>query len=142
MTDLFKPSDLVRVTTEGIKPPNCDITLQFQPTFAEDGIARGTWEVDEKYINGIGVAMGGYLTAVADSMMAFAIASKLSDDQGFASIDLHTTFHRPVFVGKVEVEARVERLGRKVAYVVADLFQNDKKVGSSVSSVMITSVEK
>jgi acyl-coenzyme A thioesterase PaaI-like protein len=70
-------------------------------------------------------------------MMAYAISSKLSIGQSFASIDLHTTFHRPVRLGDVQVEAKVDRIGKKTAYVLADLFQNDKKVASVVSSVMI-----
>jgi len=138
MTKIYQPQDLVEVVTKGKVPPNCDLTLQFKPTFAEDGVARGVWHVDEKFINGIGVAMGGYLSAAADTMMAYAIASKLGDSgQTFSTIDLHTTFHRPAFVGEVEVEARVERLGKKVAYLVADLNQNGKKVVSAVSSVII-----
>lgn len=70
-------------------------------------------------------------------MMAYAIATKLSGEQSFTSIDLHTTFHRPVLMGEVMVVAKVERMGRKVGYVLADLFQNEKKAASVVSSVMI-----
>lgn len=140
MTKKYKTSDLLKVITDNEVPPNCDLTLQIKPTFAQDGVARGVWEVDEKFVNGIGVTMGGYLASAADIMMAYALASKLTDAQSFASIDLHTTFHRPVFTGSVDVEARVERIGKKVAYVVADLSQNDKKVGSVVSSVMILEV--
>jgi uncharacterized protein (TIGR00369 family) len=81
--------------------------------------------------------MGGFVTSAADIMMAYAISSKLSIGQSFASIDLHTTFHRPVRLGEVQVEAKVDRIGKKTAYVLADLFQNDKKVASVVSSVMI-----
>lgn len=137
MTKIYRPLDLVEAANLGKVPPNCDVTLQLKPTYAEDGIARGVWQVDEKFINGIGVAMGGYLAAAADSIMAYAVASKLGENQTFTSIDLHTTFHRPAVVGEVEVEARVERLGKKVAYVVADVVQNGKKVVSVVSSVMI-----
>ena len=81
--------------------------------------------------------MGGFVTSAADIIMAYAISSKLSIGQSFASIDLHTTFHRPVRLGDVQVEAKVDRIGKKTAYVLADLFQNDKKVASVVSSVMI-----
>lgn len=137
MGEMYLPSNLVEVATKGKVPPNCDLTLQIKATYAEGGAARGVWEVDEKYINGNGVVMGGYLTAAADIMMAYAVASKLRDDQSFSSIDLHTTFHRPTMIGDVEVDARVERLGKKVAYVVADLYQNEKKVASAVSSVML-----
>ncbi|MEK3934923.1 PaaI family thioesterase [Sporosarcina sp. FSL W7-1349] len=133
----LKKVDLMEVVREGATPPNCDLTLQIETTYAEDGVSRGVWTVDEKFINGNGVSMGGYLASAADIMMAYAVVSKLQPHQTFASIDLHTTFHRPVFPGQVDVEARVERLGRTVAYVVAELSQNGKKVGDVVSSVMI-----
>lgn len=133
----LKKVDLMEVVREGATPPNCDLTLQIETTYAEEGVSRGVWTVDEKFINGNGVSMGGYLASAADIMMAYAVVSKLQPHQTFASIDLHTTFHRPVFPGQVEVEARVERLGRTVAYVVAELSQNGKKVGDVVSSVMI-----
>ncbi|PID14408.1 thioesterase [Sporosarcina sp. P34] len=132
-----KTVDLMKVVKGEATPPNCDLTLQLDVRSAEDGLARGVWTVDEKFMNGNGVSMGGFLTSAADIMMAYAVASKIAEDQTFASVDIHTTFHRPVLIGTVEVEARVERLGRKMAYVVASLFQNDKKVGDVVSSVMI-----
>jgi uncharacterized protein (TIGR00369 family) len=129
--------DLMRVITHGDQPPNCDDTLQIKATCAHNGLAHGIWSVDEKFINGIGVAMGGFVSSAADIIMAYAIASKLEAGQTFTSIDLHTTFHRPVMPGEVMVEAKVERMGKKTAYVIADLYQNEKKAASVVSSVMI-----
>ncbi|MEH6945341.1 PaaI family thioesterase [Bacillus sp. JJ722] len=137
MGELFKAKDLMKVVTNGEKPPNCDLTLQIQAKYAYEGIARGIWQVDEKFINGIGVAMGGFVASAADIMMAYAIASKLQNNQSFASIDLHTTFHKPIFQGEVLVEAKVDRMGKQIAYVLADLYQKDKKVASAVSSVIL-----
>jgi len=133
----YETIDLMEVANNGATPPNCDLTLQIKPVFAKNGKSKGIWEVDEKFLNGHGVTMGGYLASAADIMMAYAVSSQLKESQTFASIDLHTTFHRPVFPGTVEVYASVERLGRKVAYLTAELVQNDKKVGNAVSSVMI-----
>jgi acyl-CoA thioesterase len=132
-----KKFDLMRIITHGEQPPNCDETLQIKATIAHNGLARGIWRVDEKFLNGIGVAMGGFVSSAADIMMAYAIASKLEAKQTFTSIDLHTTFHRPIMPGEVMVEAKVERMGKKTAYVIADLYQNEKKAASVVSSVMI-----
>jgi len=129
--------DLLAVVNKGAVPPNCDLTLQIKPTYAKDGESKGTWLVDDKFLNGFGVSMGGFLASAADIMMAYAIASKVGENQTFTTIDLHTTFHRPVFPGNVEVHAKVEKMGRKVAYVVAELSQNNKKVGDVVSSVMM-----
>jgi acyl-CoA thioesterase len=141
MVQIYKMSDLIDVAVKGIKPPACDETLQLTVTLADNGMARGQWQVDEKFLNGNGVAMGGFLSSAADILMAYAMASKLTDQQGFSSIDLQTTFHRPTFPGEVEIEARVERLGRTVAYLVADLSQNGKKVATSISSVLIQEVK-
>ncbi len=137
MSKIYKISDLIAVAKEGTPPPACDTTLQIVAEFAEDGVARGTWTVDEKFINGNGVVMGGFLSSAADIMMAYAIASKLNDNQGFASIDLDTTFHRPAFPGTIEVEARVERMGKTVAYLVAESTQNGKTIATTISSVLI-----
>jgi acyl-CoA thioesterase len=137
MASKYKPSNYLDVIYNGATPPNSDLTLQLKTTYAKDGEAKGIWDVDDKFINGNGVVMGGFLASAADTMMAYAIISKLKENQMFASIDLHTTFHRPVFSGHVEVHAKVERLGKKVAYLVAELYQNDKKVTDAVSSVMI-----
>ncbi|GED67843.1 hypothetical protein BRE01_15450 [Brevibacillus reuszeri] len=136
-TKKYTITNLLDVARKGDTPPPCDSTLQVYADYAENGVAIGRWEVAPLFINGNGVAMGGFLSAAADIMMAYAIASSLNDQQSFASINLQTTFHRPVFQGVVEIEARVERLGKSVAYLVAELTQDGKKVASAVSSVMI-----
>ena len=137
MIKKYKTTDLVKAANNGAAPPNCDITLQIIPAYAKDGIAKGIWNVDEKFINGNGVVMGGYIASAADTIMAYAISSKLKENQSFASINLNTTFHRPVPTGTVEVKAKVERIGKTVAYLSAEIIQNDKIVGNAVSSIMI-----
>jgi acyl-CoA thioesterase len=128
---------LMDVVTKGSTPPPCDETLGIKVIYAENGVARGVWQVDGALINGNGVIMGGFISAAADIMMAYAIASCLQEGQGFASINLHTTFHRPAFTGEIEVEARVERMGKSVAYLVATLVQEGKEIAVTTSSVMI-----
>lgn len=133
----YSVSDLQNVIKQGMNPPPCDHTMQITVHSAENGVARGVWKVDRKYINGLGVAMGGFLSSAADIMMAYAISSMLTDDQGFASIDLDTTFHRPTFEGAVTIQAEVKHLGRTLAYLVAELEQNGKKVATCTSSLLI-----
>lgn len=141
MIKKYSVIDLQKVVTERLTPPPCDQTMQITVHSAENGMARGNWQVDRKYINGLGVAMGGFLSSAADIMMAYAISSLLTEKEGFASIDLDTTFHRPVLEGEVEIIAEVERLGRSVAYVTAELRQNGKKAASCVSSQLINRAE-
>ena len=137
MTTKFSASDFADVVLKKIDPPNCDLTLQLEPIISNQGFAKAVWEIDEKLNNGIGVTMGGFLSAATDTIMAYAIASLLKSEQTFVSIDLHTTFHRPVLPGPAVVEAKVERIGKRTAYLTGEVYQNGKKCCSSISSVMI-----
>ena len=53
-------------------------------------------------VNSLAIAVIAFLATVADTMMAYTLSSKLTSNQTFASIDLHTTFHRPVMQGDDE----------------------------------------
>ncbi len=137
MTKKELTMDLMEVVSRAVEPPNCDKTLDIQVQHAAEGTAKTKWVVDERFLNGVGIVMGGFVSSAADITMAYAIASLLKQNQTFASINLNTTFHRPATTGTVEVEAVVEKFGKKVAYLVAEVKQNDKVVASVVSSVMI-----
>lgn len=130
--------DLHHVVEQKMRPPECDITMKVEVISANDGVAHGIWKVDQRFLNGHGVVMGGFISAAVDIIMAYAIASKLRNNQQFTSIDLDTTFHRPTMEGDVELIATVERKGRSIAYVTAKVKQEQKLVASCVSSIMIS----
>lgn len=139
MRETFSISDLQKVARQEKNPPACDDTMKVKVLEAKDGVAKGEWTIDETFINGNGVVMGGFVSGAVDIMMAYAISSLLTDDQGFASIDLDTTFHRPAVEGKAEVKATVERRGRSIAYLTGEVRQNGKLIANTVSSVLILS---
>lgn len=139
MRETFSISDLQKVAKQEKNPPACDYTMKVKVLEAVDGVAKGEWTIDESFINGNGVVMGGFVSGAVDIMMAYAITSLLTDDQGFASIDLDTTFHRPAIEGTAEIAATVERRGRSIAYLTGEVRQNDKLVANTVSSVLILS---
>ncbi|ABO66594.1 MULTISPECIES: PaaI family thioesterase [Geobacillus] len=130
-------TNLHEVITGQSAPPPCDVTLGVHLTEARDGYAKGVWTVSESLLNGNGVIMGGFVGAAADIMMAYAVTTLLRDDQLHASINLQTTFHRPMEAGEAEIEAQVEKFGRTIAYVTATVRQNGKEVASATSSVLI-----
>ncbi|BAB03925.1 PaaI family thioesterase [Halalkalibacterium halodurans] len=121
-------------------PPPCDSLLKIDIIEAVKGQATAIWQPDASFVNGVGVVMGGFVSSAADVAMAYAVASILNEKQTFGSIHLHTTFHRPVFPGRVTVIANVKKQGRSVSYVEAELFQRDRLVATSVSSVIIKEI--
>lgn len=120
-------------------PPPCDSSIGIQLLQADNGHAKCLWKIEKNLLNGNGVVMGGFTASAADIAIAYAVTTLLKGSQTFASINLDTTFHRPLVAGEAEVEARVERFGAKTAYVQAKLWQNEKRVADTDSSIMIFS---
>ncbi|MBA4537511.1 PaaI family thioesterase [Bacillus aquiflavi] len=133
--------DLNKVIHQEIPPPACDVSLGIKISEAYEGYAKGYWNIKDHLLNGNGVVMGGFVSAAADIIMAYAMTTRLNEHQTFASINLDTTFHRPVFTGKVEIEAAIKKLGKSIAYVQAVLTQNEKRVADAVSSIIIMQKE-
>lgn len=137
MTEKYTIADLKKVI-KGLKsPPQCDKTMQVKVLSANNGTSIGKWYIDQQFINGHGVVLGGFVASAVDIMMAYAIASKLGNKDNFMSIDLDMTFHRPTFEGEVDIITNVERLGRTLAYITAEVKQNEKLIANGVSSMMI-----
>ncbi|OCA87190.1 PaaI family thioesterase [Pseudobacillus wudalianchiensis] len=134
---MIKTINLNEVIRGESLPPACDTTLGVKVLEAGEGYAKGIWTIEDHLLNGNGVIMGGFVAAAADIMMAYAITPLINENQTFASINLQTTFHRPTFTGEVDIDVKVERLGRTVSYLTADLKQNGKLTASVTSSIMI-----
>jgi len=116
-------------------PCNEDLGLEFQE--AEAGVARCLWTPSRRSINGNGVVQGGYIGAACDAAMGFALASRLENAEGFTSLNLTVTYHRPLQQEAVEVRGEVVRVGRRTAYVEATLSMEGRLVASAVSTLMI-----
>ena len=63
--------------------------------------------------------------AVADVAIYLAIATRCGTHQRWVTVDLHTAFLRPAVREPFTCRARVLRLGRRLAYVVAECTRAD-----------------
>jgi uncharacterized protein (TIGR00369 family) len=102
---------------------------------------RVSFEPPRNVINFNGVIQGGFLVAMMDDAMGFNCFISLGMKTMQASIDIHTHFFRPVAYGRVEVEARVKRAGRSVAFVEAELYDQDGVLAArAVSSTKLSPI--
>lgn len=129
--------DLKDVISGTSQPPACDQTLRIQVVSANDGTAVCSWDIDERFINGHQVVMGGFITSAADITMAYSMASILAPQQGFATITLQTTFLRPLYTGAAIIESTIMKKGRKACYLEATVTQQGQCVAKMTSSVMV-----
>jgi uncharacterized protein (TIGR00369 family) len=92
---------------------------------------------------GNGVVSGGAMATMLDSGMAMAVLSRLAVGQTCSSISMTINMMRPAKLGKLLVRAKVDRLGRQVAFASATLTDEEgREVANAVSSLIIASVAR
>lgn len=89
----------------------------------------GTIEIafcpDERMLNSAGTVQGGFVAAMLDDTMGPALVSMSGGRVMPSSINLTVSFLRPVKPGRVVGRGRVVKLGKAIAFLEAELFDDD-----------------
>ncbi len=81
-----------------------------------------------KFLHAGGVVCGQVLMAAADSAMVVAFSAALGGFRPMTTVNLNTTFLRPISKGDMRVIARVVRTGKSLLYGDVDIVGADGKV--------------
>ncbi len=94
------------------------LELDLQLIEARSGEVVMSLPVAPKHVHGGGVLCGQSMMAAADTAMILAIVTKLGEFKPMTTVQLQTSFLRPIASdsGEARVVARVLRLGRKLAF--------------------------
>lgn len=101
---------------------------------AEKGWIKVGFDPKPSFINPAGIIQGGMLVAMLDDTFGPAVMIKSGGAVYTSTIDIHTHFLRPVKLGPVTVEATVTKLGRRVSFAEAELFDADGNLCVKASS--------
>jgi len=96
------------------------------------------WPREEHY-NGLGAVDSGILTTVLDAAMAAAIQSLLAAHLGFATVELRTSFVRPVTLasGVLRAEGTVVHAGARMSTAEAKLVDASGRLHANASSTAL-----
>jgi uncharacterized protein (TIGR00369 family) len=75
-----------------------------------------------------GVVCGQVFMAAADTAMVVAFSAALGGFRPMTTVNLNTTFLRPVTKGDLQIFARVVRVGKSLLYGDVDIVGEDGKV--------------
>jgi uncharacterized protein (TIGR00369 family) len=109
----------------------------------EVGHGRATFAVEPgvRHYNPIGVVHGGLAATLLDSAMGCAVQTTLEPGTGYTTLDLSTTFLRPMTVdtGRVICEATVIHTGSRIATAEGRVFsaRTGKLIATGTSSCVI-----
>ncbi|EKF74393.1 hypothetical protein A11A3_09340 [Alcanivorax hongdengensis A-11-3] len=90
---------------------------------AEAGVCHTRFPVNAFTRNPAGALHGGIVYALLDVTCFLAVMTQLAEDQHAVTIETHTSMLRAASDGEqVEIRARVDRLGRTLAAMRAEVF--------------------
>ena len=89
---------------------------EFTALHREAGKIRATWPLRDRYRGPTGVVQGGVVTALFDN--TFGPLAYLSGEGFFVSLDLRTTFVRPLGPENREVEIAAELVDRTRRFLI------------------------
>lgn len=102
---------------------------------AREGRAVLTMPFKVKHAQGKGLMHGGAVTSLADTAVAMAIKSLLSEDTHFVTIELGLKFHAPIRGGLVKAVATTEMVDERTIRGTAEVFDEHQVKTATFTSV-------
>jgi uncharacterized protein (TIGR00369 family) len=105
-------------------------------TYVMPGRVTFEYQPREEHYSSLGAVHGGIVTAVLDTAMCAALQSVLDADVGLATVELRTSFVRPVTLGTdvFRVEGTVVHAGSRLATAEARLVDRSGTLYANASS--------
>lgn len=105
--------------------------------YVEDASITVKFPLYEKYNNPAGIILGGFLPVFFD--LSFGPLSYLVAKKPTASLDLNTTFIRPVSVKDKELTVKAEVVNKSKSYIIfeARAFNNENDLIATATSRMV-----
>jgi uncharacterized protein (TIGR00369 family) len=115
-------------------------TLAFGPAEAEEGRVVFTLRPAEFHLNPLGTVHGGVISTLLDTAAACAVHSTLPAGTGYTTVDLTSTFLRPVRAsdGVLRAVGTVLSRGRRTALGQAQVLdERDRLVAHATSTCLL-----
>jgi uncharacterized protein (TIGR00369 family) len=129
----------LRALIDAGTPAPIAVTLGFSLVEIEEGRAVFEGHPDRSVYNPIGSVHGGYAATLLDSACGCAIHSRLSAEQGYTTLELKISYHRPLtdISGPVRAEGRVVSIGRRAGFAEATLTDGNGRLCASATSTLL-----
>lgn len=112
------------------KRPPCSDTLGMELlSVDQDNMTiRMGFDVNPGFANPTGAIQGGFQCAMLDEAMSTCMIIASNVTMTAPTLELKTSFLRPLFVGRAEVVAKILKWGKSTAFVEGELFDADGKL--------------
>ena len=108
------------------------------------GVLRVSFPTKAEYANPGGAVMGGIVAAFLDDCMGPLIVAATGGEKFPVTLDLHTTYFKPVPIGpRAVVEARIDRIGGSAVFTHASIIgENGDVLVRAIQTAMLRTPER
>ena len=86
------------------------------------------------------VVQGGFITGMLDTPMAHLLVALLDKKMQIMTLDINVSFLGPSHPGKLICHARILKLGKSIAYLASDLYQQEQLVATATSTIKLVPI--
>src|SRR5919109_4363740 len=112
----------------GVAPSTATKTLGIKILELSEGRSLLEMNVDANLHNLSGTMHGGIMADIADAAMGVALATTISTEEDFTTMEMKISFFRPHIKGILRAEGIVAKRGRRAAFTESVLTNSEKKI--------------
>jgi uncharacterized protein (TIGR00369 family) len=113
---------------QGSYPSPATKTLGIKILELSEGRSLVEMNVDEHLHNMSATMHGGIMADIADAAMGIAVATTISAEEDFTTMEFKISFFRPHIKGPLKAEGLVAKRGKRVAFTEAVLTNQQKQI--------------
>ena len=97
----------------------------------EDGFYKYELVFSNQCLNPFKTVQGGMIASAIDEITSISVNILTKDQYLPSSTDIHVTFHRPLFEGKILGIAKIIKLGKKMVSLEGRLYSSSGKIAAT-----------
>ena len=97
----------------------------------EGEIYKYELKFSKECLNPFKTVQGGMIASAIDEITSISVNIFTKDEYLPSSTDIHISFHRPLFLGKITGTAKIIKLGKQIVSVEGRLFTSSGKIAAS-----------
>ncbi len=101
---------------------------------------RMCYELGDEFCHSGNVVQGGFITSMVDAAMAYAVIASAPQPVRVPTLEIKVSFIAPGKPGRFIAEGRIIHAGKSTGFLAATLYQNDKLISTSSSTVKIVPI--
>lgn len=118
-----------------MRPPFLDlIGCTIEDVDPTEGTCTMIFNITEQLCHSGNIVQGGFITAMLDTVSSHAVFGCNNDVTALATLDLRVNFYKASHPGRIRAVGKIEKLTRNIAFLSAELFNEEGERTASLSA--------